>query len=36
LTPPDRWADGKTLTVAQTGSDPQGAKVSSVAVYEKQ
>jgi hypothetical protein len=29
-------ADGKTLTVAQTGSDPQGAKVSSVAVYEKQ
>jgi len=29
-------ADGKTLTVAQTGTDPQGAKVSSVAVYDKQ
>lgn len=29
-------ADGKTLTVTQTGADPQGAKVSSVAVYDKQ
>jgi hypothetical protein len=29
-------ADGKTLTVAQTGTDPSGAKVSSVAVYDKQ
>jgi hypothetical protein len=29
-------ADGKTLTVTQTGTDPQGAKVSSVAVYDKQ
>jgi hypothetical protein len=28
-------AGGKTLTVAQTGTDPQGAKVS-VAVYDKQ
>lgn len=29
-------ADGKTLTVAQTGTDPTGAKVSAVAVYDKQ
>ena len=29
-------ADGKTLTVTQTGTDPQGAKVSSVAVYDRQ
>ena len=29
-------ADGKTLTVTQTGTDAQGAKVSSVAVYDKQ
>lgn len=29
-------ADGKTLTVTQSGTDPSGAKVSSVAVYDKQ
>jgi hypothetical protein len=29
-------ADGKTLTVTQTGTDPQGKAVSSVAVYDKQ
>jgi hypothetical protein len=29
-------ADGKTLTVTQTGTDPQGKTVSSVAVYDKQ
>ena len=29
-------ADGKTLTVTQTGKDASGAAVSSVAVYEKQ
>ncbi len=29
-------ADGKTLTVTQDGTDPQGAKVHSVAVYDKQ
>jgi len=29
-------ADGKTLTVTQTGTDPQGAAVSSVAVYDRQ
>ena len=28
--------DGKTLTVTQTGKDPSGAAVSSVAVYDKQ
>jgi hypothetical protein len=28
--------DGKTLTVTQTGKDPQGAPVSSVAVYDRQ
>jgi hypothetical protein len=28
--------DGKTLTVTQTGKDPSGAAVNSVAVYEKQ
>ena len=28
--------DGKTLTVTQTGTDPQGKAVSSVAVYDKQ
>jgi hypothetical protein len=29
-------ADGKTLTVTQTGKDPQGNAVNSVAVYDKQ
>jgi hypothetical protein len=29
-------ADGKTLTVTQTGTDPQGKEVHSVAVYDKQ
>jgi hypothetical protein len=29
-------ADGKTLTVVQTGTDPQGKEVRSVAVYDKQ
>lgn len=29
-------ADGKTLTVTQNGTDAKGAKVSSVAVYDKQ
>lgn len=29
-------ADGKTLTVTQSGTDPQGKPVKSVAVYEKQ
>ncbi|HSD67821.1 MAG TPA: hypothetical protein VLF95_14030 [Vicinamibacteria bacterium] len=29
-------ADGKTLTVIQDGTDPKGAKVHSVAVYDKQ
>jgi hypothetical protein len=29
-------ADGKTLTITQTGTDPQGKAVSSVAVYDKQ
>jgi hypothetical protein len=29
-------ADGKTLTVTQDGTDAQGAKVHSVAVYDKQ
>jgi hypothetical protein len=29
-------ADGKTLTVTQDGADPQGAKVHSVAVYDRQ
>jgi hypothetical protein len=29
-------ADGRTLTVTQTGTDPQGKTVSSVAVYDKQ
>ena len=29
-------ADGKTLTVTQDGTDPQGGKVHSVAVYDKQ
>ena len=29
-------ADGKTLTVTQTGTDPQGKAVNSVAVYDKQ
>ncbi len=29
-------ADGKTLTVTQDGTDPKGAKVHSVAVYDKQ
>ena len=28
--------DGKTLTVTQTGKDPSGAAVSSVAVYDRQ
>ena len=28
--------DGKTLTVTQTGKDPSGAAVNSVAVYDKQ
>jgi len=28
--------DGKTLTVTQTGKDPSGAEVSSVAVYDRQ
>jgi hypothetical protein len=28
--------DGKTLTITQTGKDPSGAAVSSVAVYDKQ
>jgi hypothetical protein len=28
--------DGKTLTVSQTGTDPSGKSVSSVAVYDKQ
>jgi hypothetical protein len=28
--------DGKTLTVSQTGTDPQGKAVSSVAVYDKE
>ena len=28
--------DGKTLTVTQTGKDPSGAAVKSVAVYDKQ
>jgi hypothetical protein len=28
--------DGKTLTVTQTGKEPGGAVVSSVAVYDKQ
>ncbi len=29
-------ADGKTLTITQTGTDAQGRPVSSTAVYEKQ
>jgi len=29
-------ADGKTLTVTQTGKDPQGKDVNLVAVYERQ
>ncbi len=29
-------ADGKSLTVTQTGKDASGAAVSSVAVYDKQ
>jgi hypothetical protein len=29
-------ADGKTLTITQSGTDPQGKPVSSVAVYDKQ
>ena len=29
-------ADGKTLTVSQDGTDPKGAKVHSVAVYDRQ
>jgi hypothetical protein len=29
-------ADGKTLTVTQSGTDPQGAAVSSMAVYDRQ
>ena len=29
-------ADGKTLTVTQAGTDPQGKAVNSVAVYDKQ
>jgi hypothetical protein len=29
-------ADGKTLTVTQTGKDAQGAPVSAVAVYDRQ
>jgi hypothetical protein len=29
-------ADGKTLTVTQTGTSPTGAKVDSVAVYDRQ
>jgi hypothetical protein len=29
-------ADGKTLTVTQTGVDPQGKAVSAVAVYDRQ
>ncbi len=29
-------ADGKTLTVTQDGTDPKGAKVHSVAVYDRQ
>jgi hypothetical protein len=28
--------DGKTLTVTQSGTDPKGAAVSSVAVYDRQ
>lgn len=28
--------DGKTLTVTQDGTDPKGAKIHSVAVYERQ
>ena len=28
--------DGKTLTVSQDGTDPKGAKVHSVAVYDRQ
>jgi hypothetical protein len=28
--------DGKTLTVTTDGTDPQGAKVQSVAVYDRQ
>ena len=28
--------DGKTMTVTQEGTDPQGAKVSAVAVYDRQ
>jgi len=28
--------DGKTLTVSQDGTDPQGGKVHSVAVYDRQ
>ena len=29
-------ADGKTLTITQTGTDPQGKAVSSTAAYDKQ
>jgi len=29
-------ADGKTLTITQSGTDPQGKPVSSVAVYDRQ
>lgn len=29
-------ADGKTRTVTTTGTNPQGQKISNVAVYEKQ
>jgi len=29
-------ADGRTTTVAQTGTDPQGRAVNNVAVYDKQ
>jgi hypothetical protein len=29
-------ADGKTTTLTQTGTDPQGRSISNVAVYEKQ
>jgi hypothetical protein len=28
--------DGKTLTVSQAGTDPKGAAISSVAVYDRQ
>lgn len=28
--------DGKTLTVTQKGTDPQGKAIQSVAVYDKQ